>query len=390
MFKKNWTRNIVIFFHKIQHYFNQHIKLKTEIRQIKKSGLFDKKWYLETYPDVKSSKFNPIKHYLLFGAKESRNPSYQFNEIFYPDNYHSLLEADINPLLHHLKFKKDIFLNKKLKLEAFTLRRKTKSEIAIIIHLFYPKLINELLHYLNNIKTNVNFYITYPEEKSDVIEPFLSSFPKNTIAFAIPNKGYDIYPFLRLLPILKNVGYRIFCKIHTKRDHPNFGSHWRESLLDGVLGNEKIINTIIKSFHDNPNLAFVGSGVNYLSYYATKYNTQDKIKYIQSILNILIDENKDWGFIAGSMFWGNLNAFQTFGNARLADLATINKPESGLSSDWPQALERCFGIPLDYKTIIGLVDYENSELKLLLGSDLLPIQKTGVERYIAYKNRQFF
>ena len=73
---------------------------------IKKSGLFDENYYLETYPDVKDylekhrgTPSDTIAHYLLFGAKEMRNPSEKFNTRYYLETYP---DVEGNPLIHFI------------------------------------------------------------------------------------------------------------------------------------------------------------------------------------------------------------------------------------------------------------------------------------------------
>jgi hypothetical protein len=71
---------------------------------LKKSKLFNKKWYLKTYPDVKKAKINPIKHYILHGAFEGRNPSKHFNTTHYLNSNPDVKKAEMNPLYHYIKF----------------------------------------------------------------------------------------------------------------------------------------------------------------------------------------------------------------------------------------------------------------------------------------------
>jgi chromosome segregation ATPase len=78
--------------------------LRENIKIINKSGLFDRDYYLDTYPDVAKSKTNAIKHYLNHGALEKRNPSIHFDTNFYLEMYHDVASniARINPLVHFI------------------------------------------------------------------------------------------------------------------------------------------------------------------------------------------------------------------------------------------------------------------------------------------------
>ena len=49
-----------------------------DIKRIRDSKLFDEKWYLEQYPDVKALGMDPIEHYLWLGAKLGRDPAPNF------------------------------------------------------------------------------------------------------------------------------------------------------------------------------------------------------------------------------------------------------------------------------------------------------------------------
>ncbi len=69
-----------------------------------KSGLFDRDYYLATYPDVANSKIDPIRHYLDHGAREMRNPCEFFNTKLYLIIYIDVADqaGSHNPLLHYI------------------------------------------------------------------------------------------------------------------------------------------------------------------------------------------------------------------------------------------------------------------------------------------------
>lgn len=81
----------------------QKYQEKCNIALINSSPLFDKKWYLAKYPDVKRSKIGAAKHYYKIGFKEGRNPSPLFNNNNYIERYPDVAERGINPLLHYIQ-----------------------------------------------------------------------------------------------------------------------------------------------------------------------------------------------------------------------------------------------------------------------------------------------
>ena len=74
-----------------------------EYQIIKRSGLFDKSYYLLTYSDVRKADTDPLIHYICYGWKEGRNPSLEFNTLQYLQNNPDVQTAGVNPLWHYIK-----------------------------------------------------------------------------------------------------------------------------------------------------------------------------------------------------------------------------------------------------------------------------------------------
>ena len=71
-------------------------------RLIRKSGLFDEKYYLLRYPDVRFADVDPLQHYLTIGWKEGRSPSAQFDIDAYLQNNPAVKSSGNNPLVHYI------------------------------------------------------------------------------------------------------------------------------------------------------------------------------------------------------------------------------------------------------------------------------------------------
>lgn len=84
----------------------QHLKINQQIKIIKNSEYFDEHFYLGNNPDVKASGMNPMKHFLLFGGNERRNPSAHFDAEYYLMQNPDVVQSRMNPLVHYLKFGK--------------------------------------------------------------------------------------------------------------------------------------------------------------------------------------------------------------------------------------------------------------------------------------------
>jgi len=66
------------------------------------NALFDTRWYLDRYEDVRRSGVNPLLHYLLDGAREGRDPGPEFHTDFYLEANPDVRDAGVNPLAHYL------------------------------------------------------------------------------------------------------------------------------------------------------------------------------------------------------------------------------------------------------------------------------------------------
>lgn len=83
--------------------FLKYIRLIRTFYYIKRSGVFDADYYLHNNPDVKESGLPPLKHFILHGLTEGRNPTGLFDSRFYLENNPDVKENGINPFLHFMK-----------------------------------------------------------------------------------------------------------------------------------------------------------------------------------------------------------------------------------------------------------------------------------------------
>ena len=80
--------------------------IKTQLRYIyeylllKRSGLFDSSYYLQTYDDVRRADVNPLMHFIKLGWREGRNPSKKFMTNVYHELNQDVAYSGINPLVH--------------------------------------------------------------------------------------------------------------------------------------------------------------------------------------------------------------------------------------------------------------------------------------------------
>jgi ubiquinone/menaquinone biosynthesis C-methylase UbiE len=64
--------------------------------------LFDSRWYLSHYEDVRLSGMNPLLHYFLHGWREGRDPGPAFQTTDYLQSNRDVRESGMTPLVHYL------------------------------------------------------------------------------------------------------------------------------------------------------------------------------------------------------------------------------------------------------------------------------------------------
>jgi glycosyltransferase involved in cell wall biosynthesis len=72
-----------------------------DIKAIRNSPLFHADWYLNQYPDLAASDLDPLRHYILFGSSEKRNPSAEFDTTKYLQLHPDVKQTGLNPLVHY-------------------------------------------------------------------------------------------------------------------------------------------------------------------------------------------------------------------------------------------------------------------------------------------------
>lgn len=97
---------------------------------VKKSGLFDSEWYLQTYDDVKKAGMDPVAHYIQFGWKEGRNPSENFDTVEYLSRRPDVAAAGVCPFVYFIKFGSREDMPEKKADEPSDNALKLKSDIA--------------------------------------------------------------------------------------------------------------------------------------------------------------------------------------------------------------------------------------------------------------------
>ena len=266
----------------------------------------------------------PEKFYLMF--KKYLNETIKYNDTFiifnawnnYQGNYYlePYDEYGYSYLNYYSKAIFDLEDKQVYKLKAL----RSKSKIAIQVHLFYEDLIEEIINKTNNIPVKFDLYISIISDNIyHKLESIIKCFSKANYyeIIIVENKGRDVLPFLNQMKT-KFKYYKYICHIHSKKSKsvPELGLLWRNYLYNNLLGNENVVSEILSDFENKKKLGFIFPETFFgiiNSFFILTYETKKWINFLSSKLFIDYNIGELSNFPAGNMFWAKIKSiYQIF------------------------------------------------------------------------------
>ena len=337
-----------------------------EYRIIAASALFDADWYLANNPDVAARKFDPVYHYLRYGAAEGRAPGPHFDAQDYLRANPDVAANGTNPLLDYLRHCRAKERRLSLSAPAIsetlpqikssggiasslqpnpvlttgTWRRAREADyslaipidyvgeprdppgsVAAIVHVFYDELAVELRSYLDNVPGALDVFIsTTDAQRKSVIELAFAGWAKGTVEVRLaPNRGRDIAP--------KLVGFRdvydryeFVLHAHTKRSpHATKLANWRRYLLASLVGSPLVVSSVFEAFGRNPRLGLVAAQhFEPVREWIQWTGNFDRAALLAARMGFSIDPRAKLDFPSGSMFWARSAALRPLLELELA------------------------------------------------------------------------
>jgi hypothetical protein len=275
-------------------------------------------------------------------------------------------------------------------IEASRANFSPRHSAAILCHLFYEDLFPELAEICRASALEADFFFSVKNTiATETVRAIREAFP-GAYLLRVDNHGRDVLPFFRLLEIAKSFGYRIGCKLHTKKSlHITEGTGWRTRLFDGLLGSRDRVRAVRERFDD----AAVGmvAPITTIADNSMPHSNVNNRQWLDRLLPKVgradLIGTYNWKFPAGTMFWFRLDAMSPMEELGLSP-GDFELEDGQFDGTLAHALERLFpligerkGFRLD--TPVGDVNpYVANTRAIPVGGQWLAICQAAVHRIL--------
>lgn len=253
-------------------------------KKAKALNLFDEKWYLDKYDDLRSLGELSIDHYWNSGWKERRQPSAAFPAQLYVMHHPRLIQWPQNPLVDYLLSgydEREIAESRRIYYEMKSgVRNKMRirsvvlsdipedatetfdlsGRVGVHLHLYYVDMLDRILSCLENIPVEFDLYVSVAKDgiEEEVRRTCLERLPKLGKCEVVKtvNRGRDVGPLICTFgERLKT--YDFVCHIHTKKSPRSATlAGWSDFIYDHLLGSERLVKNILSWLSGNVSLVY--------------------------------------------------------------------------------------------------------------------------------------
>ncbi len=218
--------------------------------------------------------------------------------------------------------------------------------ILVHAHIYYPHLWDELKACILNIYPySFELFVTFVEAHPKIEADIRAAFPTAQI-LRVPNRGYDIGPFIEVLNRVNLADYSYVVKLHTKRDAPHStslfrhltGGKWRNALLSFIRTIDSF-KAYVMAFEANPQL---GMSASYQLIVRNDIWNDKRIK--MQLWQFSAKKNLPqipYSYVGGSMFIARADVFRGLQACNLSAADFVET--SGHETQFAHIVERLFG-----------------------------------------------
>lgn len=230
-----------------------------------------------------------------------------------------------------------------------------KPRILIHLHVFHFEQLDYMLDKLENIKGGNFDLVVTASENFDTIAKIAKEKFELAETIKVKNKGFDVYPFLKVLQAKNLSHYDYVLKLHTKNARPVDesskvygisvpGYKWRDDLMNAILGSEEIFKANLKKLENNPSCGGIAAS----QYIFTIEENQERITYrLRHWMNKFGIEAGEH-YVGGTMFMARAYPFERFKVLNPDELDFLpGDSTSGSHKNLAHVFERLLGLAVE-------------------------------------------
>lgn len=329
----------------------------TYLREVKKSGLFDRDFYRRKNPQLMSLYLRfPERHFIRWGEAAGLFPNPNFSprayfrlnpDIFHSDSSHALSQR---PFFRYIQ---QGHQPERPSLDPSPLEPQVQvpdirpmqrqAPFAVVAHVYYPKLWRELFEAVSDSGIEVDWVITITDQgqQSHQLYSSLANELPNAQIVLMPNHGRDIFPWVHVLNSEILSGYSAVLKIHTKMSpHLEHGDQWREDILRGLLPSDDLQKQLAEFINDR-NSGLLAPSDQFHRGDRWWGSNKARAKALVQRIGIELDDHV-LEFPAGSMFWVKPELIDVMKSINLS-YADFEREDGATDGTTAHAYERIIG-----------------------------------------------
>jgi lipopolysaccharide biosynthesis protein len=318
--------------------------------QIRVSGRFDAAHYLAQIKNRQLKHHFPLTHYVISGERKGLQPTSDFAPLLYLGQNEHLVDLQSNLFAHFLKRGRaadvtDADRSRAQIEEAHRLLREftPKQDVAIVCHIFYFHLIEEVTRAINELDLDFDLLctVTCKPGMEQAIDQVRSLCPQAAV-LPFPNVGRDVFPFIWLASTGAFARHAAVCKIHSKKSILRAdGDHWRQALIDASLGDSAHVRRMIEAIHSDARLGLITADEQIVE--GEEYWGPNRDRTAELCARIGIDITAyPLRFASGSIFWLHPRVIERL-NALHLSLADFESESGQIDGTTAHAVERVIG-----------------------------------------------
>lgn len=191
--------------------------------------------------------------------------------------------------------------------------RPATRRVAIVAQIFYPELSGEMLERLRAVPAPADIYLTVPSDSArETVAAAFAAWDRGSVTIkVVANRGRDVpTKLIHFRDVLDR--YDLLLMLHAKRSvGMEAGNDWRDTILDGLVGSDETVASILALFDADPSLGIVApQHYDPMRRWLGWAGCDAAIRRHVAAMGGALKEGGPLDFVSGTMFWARPSALK--------------------------------------------------------------------------------